>query len=348
MAQKFARVAVAGDAHRRPRREAFYGRGFDAYLDLLRTSAPLGRGARAPRSFSASGSTRGSAGRSSGSSSGGRSTAAREDRHRSPPRLTISRLRRSWLRPDAPNGESLATLERLAARRPAGPQPGPRRERRRSELGRALDAARLLRAARPVILVGSGAPPLRARRRASRLSRAARRSVGAGVVPLPVFANLFGSVLMGATPSCSRAAAPSRPAGSDDGSAPGAFLQGALDVLYLVGETPPPRASRASSSPRTSASRRAGRAARPRPSRGGLHRGRRQRRERRGAGPAPATRPSSRPGEALPDWEILCRIAARWGRRLRVLGGRGPRGDRCSSRVLGARALAAHRSFDEA
>lgn len=246
VAQKFARE-VMGSRNVDTGARAFYGAGFAAYVDLLRRSAPLASVREASVVLCVGLDTR-----------FGRSVVGVELRRAmkrgakivtlNPQDHNLAFLADSWVRPDAPyTMESLATLERFAGASPGQAHTGAHAASGGGTISDALsDAARLLRESRSnVILVGSEFIHYEHSAEIFSLIAKIAEVTGAGIVPLPVFNNLYGSLLMGCYPEILPGGRPSRPAGSDDVSAPGGFLQGALDVLYLIGETPPKLRARA-------------------------------------------------------------------------------------------------------
>jgi predicted molibdopterin-dependent oxidoreductase YjgC len=248
VAQKFAREAMRSrniDTGAR----AFYGPGFAAYVDLLRRSAPLASVREASVVLCVGLDTR-----------FGRSVVGVELRRAmkrgakivtlNPHDHNLAILADSWIRPDAPYVvDSLSMLGRFAlppsahahAQGAGAPAAQPQAPSARSEISDALSsAARLLRESRSnVILVGSEFIHYEHAAEIFSLVAKIADAAGAGVVPLPVFNNLYGSILMGCYPEILPGGRPSRPAGSGDAAAPGGFPRDALDVLYLIGETPP-------------------------------------------------------------------------------------------------------------
>jgi len=321
VAQKFARVALGTNDIDCTARTA-YGSGFPAYLDLLRGGATLADVRRASAILCVGLDTR-----------FGRSVvgvelrrAARQGRkvvtlHARPHNLT--RIAERWLRP-APGGELALLRDLLAA--VASPGTGGA-----SPAGDVAAAAAILRGAEaPAILLGSELLPYdRSAELLQTLADLARR-LGARIVPLPAQNNLRGTLEMGAYAgllpggaAVADAAARSRlerlwgvpPPAAVSGWNAGNPAAGARGVLYLVGETLPPELRATSdhviyqniyplpfSRPADLA---LPAAAFTEVDGSCIHADGRVLRVR------PAVAP---PAEALPDWEILCRVARRMGK----------------------------------
>jgi formate dehydrogenase alpha subunit len=250
VAQKFARVAMRSHNVDTGAR-AFYGPGFAAYVDLLRKSAPLASVREASVVLCIGLDTR-----------FGRSVVGVELRRAmkrgakivtlNPHDHNLAILADEWVRPDAPyTMEALATIQRLAgtpapahASKDSSSSPAPAAASHSAISDALSNAARLLRqSGANVILVGSEF--IHYEHGAEIFSLIARIAevTGARIVPLPVYNNLYGSILMGCYPEILPGGRPTRQAGSEDVPAARGFSHGALDVLYLIGETPPiPRA----------------------------------------------------------------------------------------------------------
>jgi formate dehydrogenase alpha subunit len=252
VAQKFARVAMRSHNVDTGAR-AFYGPGFAAYVDLLRKSAPLASVREASVVLCIGLDTR-----------FGRSVVGVELRRAmkrgakivtlNPHDHNLAVLADAWVRPDAPyTMEALATIERLAGTPEARPHGASAasslsQARTANEHGAISDslsnAARLLReSGSNVILVGSEFVHYEHGAEIFSLIAKIAEVTGAGIVPLPVYNNLYGSILMGCYPEILPGGRPSRQAGSEDVSVRSGFAKGALpgglDVLYLIGELPP-------------------------------------------------------------------------------------------------------------
>ena len=328
VAQKFARAAV-GSNRIDNMAEAFYGPAFPAWLRLLPLAVPLARVQRADVVLSVGLDAR--YGRSVVGVALRRATsrgATLVTLHPSDHNLAM--IAERWLRPEwGGEAEMVARLADLTARKPRLSRAKARRGGARTADELAVTAELLGRAGSPVIIVGSellqGGEGSRLLEGIERLAR----SVGAGVVPLPVFGNLVGSVLVGAHPEllpggylssdADRTAELARRWGTTV-PAPWSTVGGrdsdsdrGADVVYVLGEAPPPRASHAAFviahclyTPEP-----AGEVDLALPAAafsevdGSLVNGERQvLRLHRSVTP---------PGEALADWEILCRIARAMG-----------------------------------
>ena len=318
VAQKFARVAM-GSPNVDTGARAFYGPGFAAYVDLLRKSAPLASVREASVVLCVGLDTR-----------FGRSVVGVELRRAmkrgakivtlNPHDHNLAILADLWVKPDAPYVvDSLATMERFAGPAPAETHSAnagasasrPRAAGPHGEISDALsNAARLLRESKSnVILVGSEF--IHYEHAAEIFSLIARiaEATGAGVVPLPVCNNLYGSILMGCYPEILPGGRPSGAVEEGRVSAAGPF-----DVLYLVGEVPPNAGARSGlviyqNTHPTDSARTADLvlpAAAFTEIDGTFVNGEgRIQRVRRAVDP---------PGDALPDWKILSLIALKMGK----------------------------------
>jgi formate dehydrogenase alpha subunit len=251
VAQKFARVVMRSH-HVDTGARLFYGSGFPAYVDLLKRSAPLSSVGEASAVLCVGLDTR-----------YGRSVVGVELRRAmkrgakiitfNPHDHNLALFADSWIRPDGPYvTESLESLGRLigeprAPGRPAG---------ERGSISNALsEAARLLRESRAtVILVGSEFIHYEHAAEIFSLVAKIAAATGAGIVPLPVYNNLYGSILMGCYPEILPGGYASRESGrirflsekwGADLSGLASIWNGhslvsrdGLDVLYLIGETP--------------------------------------------------------------------------------------------------------------
>jgi formate dehydrogenase alpha subunit len=253
MAQKFVRVAV-GSSNIDTSARIFYGTGLNAYLDLLRLSAPLADLERSSVILCVGLDVR-----------FGRSVVGvklRKAMQRGAKIVTINprdhhvgMIAEKWLRP-AP-GEEVDLLQSLVKLTEKRGTVFSRRKGKSKALHGELDiiAEMLTGASAPVILVGS---EFLQRDRSAQIFEALEklaRQVGAGVLPLPAQNNLFGSILMGTYPELlpggfssaekkrikefEKIWEASLPDHSSHWSA-NALLKGKkLKVLFLIGEVPP-------------------------------------------------------------------------------------------------------------
>ena len=247
VAQKFTRVVI-GSHHVDTSARNFYGAGFNAYLNLMRRGVPLANVRKASVVLHVGLDTR--FGRSvvgvelRRAISGGAKVIAINPRDHN-----LSLLADKWLQPESgAELEMLRTLARLTKRKPSSNGSKPKPEDEVAVVARMLGVARS-----PVIMVGS---ELLQYRQATAILEAIEQiadNVGAGILPLPAQNNLFGSILMGAYPELlPGGVASSSPKRSGElkkawGVAPPKLAPAwnakksgkKLKVLYLIGELPP-------------------------------------------------------------------------------------------------------------
>ena len=313
VAQKFAR-AVIGSSQIDTSARAFYGAGFPAYLRLLPLAVPLAQLQRATFILAVGLDTR------YGRSVAGVALRRAVDRGARlitihPHAHNLALIAQQWLQPPVTTeGELLATLTALAGQGRGRPRSAAAKKKAEApDEGPAAVATWLREAKAPVILVGSEVLHRSDTPEILENIEKLARTVGAGVVPLPVHNNLVGSLLMGAYGEL----LPGGRAANDDagtsGRHGGRAASGDTSVLYLVGEVPPAQLSHdvfviAQSIYAPEAHDRIDlalpAAAFPEVD-GSVVNG-----ERRILRLHQAVPP---PGEALPDWEILCRIARAMG-----------------------------------
>ncbi|MCK4225062.1 MAG: molybdopterin-dependent oxidoreductase [candidate division Zixibacteria bacterium] len=200
LAQKFARIAVGShniDTTARP----FYGSGFNAYLDLMRMCVPLselrdasvilcvGLDARFGRSVVGVELRK--------AISRGAKIISINPRHHS-----LSVIADKWIQPVPGTEVSLfRSLVKLTEKKKTGTTP-PKSKGKSGSLGDELaTVAKMLKgASAPMILVGSEFLQYDQSPQILEAIEKLARNVGAGILPLPAYNNLFGSILMGAYP----------------------------------------------------------------------------------------------------------------------------------------------------
>jgi formate dehydrogenase alpha subunit len=254
VAQKFVRLAL-GSNHIDTSARLFYGSDFNAYLDLMRKSVPLSDLRKASVILVIGLDAR-----------FGRSVVGvelREAIKRKAKILTINPkphalalIADRWLQPSA--GEEIDILEsllRLTKRTSSSSSPSQTKRKTQVKEEELSEVAGMLKkASSPVILVGSDL--LRYDRSTEILGtiKELAQTLGAGILPLPAQNNLYGSILMGTYPELlpggfsstnkERIGELSKIWGKDlpklsSGWNAGALLSGRkLKVLYLVGEIP--------------------------------------------------------------------------------------------------------------
>ncbi|KPJ68614.1 hypothetical protein AMJ44_06125 [candidate division WOR-1 bacterium DG_54_3] len=200
LAQKFVRV-VLGSHNIDTTARAFYGSGFNAYLNLMRMCIPLsdiqkasailciGLDARFGRSVVGVELRK--------AISRGAKIISINPRHHS-----LSVIAHKWIQP-VPGTEVnlLRSLVELTERKKTGTT-RPKSKGKRGSLGDELStvAKMLKEASAPVILVGSEFLQYDESPQILEAVEKVARNVGAGVLPLPAQNNLFGSILMGTYP----------------------------------------------------------------------------------------------------------------------------------------------------
>ncbi len=331
VAQKFARV-VMGSVNIDTTARKFYGPGFNAYLNLMRMSVPLADLSKASLILCVGLDTR-----------FGRSVVGVQLRKAigrgakvitiNPRNNNLTMIAEKWLQP-APDEmvHLLRSLVKLTEKKGRRTMMSASR-RKRGDLADELSqvAEMLGEACSPVILVGS---EFLQRRESPQILEAIgklARNTCAGVLPLPAQSNLYGSVLMGAYPELLPGGFSSTDKGRADDlserwsadiptfpsrrSAEALLWGRKLKVLYLIGVVPPNREPHSdftifqniypSGSP--------GQADLVLPAAAftetdgtSINGEGRIQRVRKAVHP---------PGEALPDWEILCRIARKLGKK---------------------------------
>ena len=331
VAQKFTR-AVMGSHHVDTRARLFYGAALNAYLDLLRSSVPImdirnastilcvGLDARFGRSVVGVELRK--------AFQKGAEILTIHPRHHS-----LSVIAEKWFQP-APGTELnlLDTLVRLTAKKTTGRKTSQPKGKAGSLKEDLSEASVMLQKARaPVILVGSEFLNCKDSTKIFEAVKKLAENLGAGIIPLPAQNNLFGSILMGVYPELlpGGAAATDRKAlnrlkkswsaGIPDFATEwniSALSSGKrMKVLYLIGEVPPgdnsgadfliaqniypPDASRKADLVLPSAAFSE--------VNGTFINGEgRIQLVRRAVDP---------PGQSLPDWKILCRIARKMGKK---------------------------------
>ncbi len=329
LAQKFVRVAM-GSHNIDTTARTFYGSGFNAYLNLMRMSIPLSDLRKASVVLCVGLDTR--FGRSvvgvqlRKAISRGAKVISINPRHHS-----LSVIADKWIQP-LPGTEAnlLSSLVNLTEGKKKGASQ-PRSKGKRGNVGDELItiAKMLKQASNSVILVGSEFLQYDESPQILEAVEKLARNVGAGILPLPAQNNLFGSILIGVYPELLPGGFSSTDKKKVDGlrkrwsvnvpkfsSRWNAEILSSgkkLKVLYLIGEVPsslrplcdflifqniyPPDPSYEADLVLPSA-------AFTEVDGTFLNGEGRIQRIRKAVNP---------PGEALPDWEILCRIARRMG-----------------------------------
>lgn len=329
IAQKFARIAV-GSHNIDTTARVFYGSGFNSYLNLMRSCVPLSDVQKASVVLCVGLDSR--FGRSVVGVELGKAINNRAKVITIHPRdHNLNMIAEKWMQP-LPGTEVnlLNSLVKLTENKKTGTsQLGP--ERKTESLGDELSIiAKMLKgASAPVILVGSEFLQYDESMQILEAVGKLARNVGAGVLPLPAQNNLFGSILMGVYPELLPGGFSSanekrvndlrKKWGADVPNFSSEWNAGTLSsgkkmrVLYLIGEIPPngtlssdflifqniypPDNSYGADLVIPSAAFTE--------EDGTFINGEgRIQRVRKAVNP---------PGEALPDWEILCRIAQKMG-----------------------------------
>jgi predicted molibdopterin-dependent oxidoreductase YjgC len=330
VAQKFARIAM-GSHNIDTASRSFYGAGINAYLNLTQMSAPLSDLRTASVILCLGLDTRFS-----------RSVVGVELRKAiargakvvtiNPRHHSLSVIAEKWIQPSS--GTEVALLDSLVKLTQKKPKPSPARSKAgvTGLDGELSEVSEMLKgASAPVILAGSEFLHHDESPQILESIEKLARNVGAGVLPLPAQNNLFGSILMGTYPELlpGGLSSSSRKRIADlkkiwgtkiPGLAPGwkkemFSADKKLKVLYLVGEVPldtlpeseflivqniyPPDLWHAAdlALPAASFAEVDGTF---------INGEGRIQRVRKAVDP---------PGEALPDWEILCRIARKMGKK---------------------------------
>ncbi len=329
-AQKFARVAM-GSHNIDTSARIFYGPGFNAYLDLMKMSVPLSDVRNASAILCIGLDAR-----------FGRSIVGVELRKAlkrgakiitiNPRHHSLSVIAHKWIQP-VPGRELnlLRSLVKLTGKRKTGTSKSRSKGRSGSTSAELSTVVKTLKEdSAPVILVGSEFLQYYESTQISEAVRELAVNIGAGVIPLPAQNNLYGSILMGTYPEflpggfsssdkkraddLRKAWGTKIPPFSFQFSAETLSSGKKLKVLYLIGEVPtvlrppcdflifqniyPPESGYEAdlvlpSAAFTEAD-------------GTFINGEgRIQRVRKAVDP---------PGEALPDWEILCRIAEKMGK----------------------------------
>jgi len=329
VAQKFVRKVV-GSNHIDTSARLFYGSGFNSYLDIMRRGIPLSDLCRASVILVIGLDVR-----------FGRSVVGVELREAikrkakvitiNPNPHSLALIADRWLQPKA--GTEFDTLESLlkliAEKKTTASQLKSKRKTQVDAEELSEVAKMLIKASSPVILVGSDL--LRYDQNVEILETIEKlaQAVGAGILPLPAQNNLFGSILMGTYPellpggfasadkgrldNLSKRWGKDSPILSSGWNAEALSLGTKLKVLYLIGEVPtslrppcdflifqnlyPPE-------PGYEADLVLPAAAFTEIDGTFINGEGRIQRVRKAVNP---------PGEALPDWEILCRIAQKMG-----------------------------------
>jgi len=198
IAQKFARVVMDSNNIDTPAR-VFYGAGFNAYLNLMRVSVPLSDLQKASVIICIGLDTR-----------FGRSVAGvglRKAINRGAKIITIhpryhnlALIAEKWLQPvPGTETELLNTLVRLTEKK-TGSAPF-RAKGKKKDLDELFSISNLLKDAfAPVILMGSEFLQSDDSSQIFEMVEKLARNIGAGILPLPAQNNLFGSILMGSYP----------------------------------------------------------------------------------------------------------------------------------------------------
>jgi predicted molibdopterin-dependent oxidoreductase YjgC len=331
LAQKFVRVAL-GSHNIDTTARAFYGSGFNAYLNLMRMSVPLSNIQDASVILCVGLDAR-----------FGRSVVGVELRKAirrgakiisiNPRHHSLSVIAHKWIQP-VPGTEAnlLHSLVKLTEKRKTGTSRSRSKEKTASLTNELSTVAKMLKqASAPVILVGSEFLQYDQSPQILESVEKLARNVGAGVLPLPAQNNLFGSILMGTYPELLPGGFSSTnkkriddlrkrwgkeiPYFSSQWSSQTPFSGNKMKVLYLVGEIPsngkpacgflifqniyPPDPLYEADLvlPSTAFTEVDGTLI-------------------NGEGRIQRVRKAVDPqGEALPDWEILCRIAQKMGER---------------------------------
>jgi predicted molibdopterin-dependent oxidoreductase YjgC len=331
VASKFARAAL-GSHHIDTTARASYGSGFNAYLELMSMSVPLSELRKASTILCLGLDTR--FGRSvvgvelRKAISRGAKVVSINPRHHS-----LSVIADRWIQP-APGMEAglLGSLVRLTQKRPAKTPAGKSKTKSKKATGELPALAHMLmKAADPVILVGSEFLQYDQSGQILQAVGSLARNVGAGILPLPAQNNLVGSILMGVYPELLPGGFPSGqkkridqfrklwkadlPYYSSRWNSQSILSGGKVKVLYLIGEVAPELETKPDfvifqniyppdpwyaadlSLPATAFTEADGTFI-------------------NGEGRIQRVRKAARPpGEASADWEILCRIARKMGKK---------------------------------
>lgn len=255
VAQKFARMAM-GSPNIDTSARTFYGPGFNAYLRLMRMSAPLVELGKASVILCLGLDTQ-----------YGRSVVGVELRKAvkrgariitvNPRRHNLGLIADKWIQPDiSQEVHLLRSLVRLTEKdRKQSSKFGPK-ERRGSLANELAAVAQLLReASGPVVLLGSEFLQHDRSRQLFEAVEKLAKNIGARVLPLPAQNNLFGSILMGAYPELLPGGFSTTdekrikevekewnvvlPKLSSRWNANALWRGRKLKVLYLIGEAPP-------------------------------------------------------------------------------------------------------------
>jgi formate dehydrogenase alpha subunit len=331
LAQKFVRVAM-GSNNIDTTARTFYGSGFNAYLNLMKMCVPLSDLQRASVILCVGLDTR--FGRSvvgvelRKAISRGTKVISINPRHHS-----LSVIADKWIQPiPGTEGNLLRSLVNLTERKKKDASQ-PRSKGKRGGLSDELItiSKMLKQASNPVILVGSEFLQYDESPQILEAIEKLARNIDAGVLPLPAQNNLFGSILMGVYPellpggfsSTDKKRVDDLRKGWDaninnfaTGRKAGAFLSGTkLKVLYLIGELPPNERRSCDfvifqniypPDPSYEADFVLPSAAFTEADGTFIN----------GEGRIQQVRKAVNPlGEALPDWEILCRIAQKMGKK---------------------------------
>ncbi len=306
IAQKFARVVMGSNNIDTPAR-VFYGAGFGSYLNLMSKAVPLSDLQKASVILCIGLDTR-----------FGRSVVGvgiRKAINRGAKIITIhprqhnlALIAEKWLQPVPGKEADLIDSVVKATEKYKTGTSQPKSKGKRGSVNEQVSAvAKLLKEAKdPVILLGSEFLNCSQSPQILEAVERLARNIGAGILPLPAQNNLFGSVLMGSYPELS-------PGGLSSGDNE-KISTDKKKVIYLIGETypgfdhspdslifqniyPPDPSFKADLVlPATAFTEMDGT----------FISGQGQvQRVRKGVEP---------PGEALPDWEILCRLARKMGK----------------------------------
>ncbi len=330
IAQKFTRV-VMGSHNIDTLARVFYGDAFNAYIDCMKEAVPLSRVKAASTILCVGLDTQ--YGRSvvgvalrEAARTGAKIISIHPNNH------SLSLLADVWLRPEPGEEVSLlGSLEKATQKGKKGPARAASKGKGAGNIGGLAAVAALLEEATSlVILLGSHFFGSGSARLVLETIVKLARNIGAGIIPLPAQGNLIGSILMGAYPEFLPGGFPSndRKRLSDIGKKWGAKLpppsspwnagklrsRKKLSVLYLVGVVPTVSRPPADfvifqniypPDPFFEADLMFPAVAFTETDGTLINGGGRVQRVRRAVDP---------PGEALPDWKILCSLARRMDR----------------------------------
>ena len=309
IAQKFVRSAM-GSSHIDTSARTFYGSGLNAYLNLMKMSVPLSELPHAPVILCIGLDTR--FGRSvvgvtirKAIKNGAKIISLNPRYH------NLSVVADKWLQPAF--GKEIDMLKKLVTLTKAAAAPKSKAKKKTAESGDDLPAVAemLKQASSPIILIGTEFLNYDEYPQILKTIETLAQNINAGVLTLPAQNNLYGSIAMGAYPEFLPGG---RPASKTKWNAAMLSPDRKLKVLYLVGEMPPGEEPLADYLifqnvyppdlayeadlvlPAAAFTEVDGTSI-------------------NGEGRVQRVRKAvNSPGEALPDWEILCRIAGKMGK----------------------------------